>query len=198
MKKIKYFILLIMAILCSNVNYVNAYTGDDFIPGEYIPNVYIKKIRSNGTGQYRQGRFIRKKDDNSFVYCLQPFVDVISGEPYNSTSSDYELILNMTSDDWNRVALISYYGYNYKNHTDYKWYYITQVLIWRVADPTADIYFTNTLNGMRNDNLFLNEINELNTNINSLKEEINGLKNEIQNLTQINLNKENRIKIFDE
>ena len=42
------------------------------------------------------------------------------------------------------------------------------------------------------------EINNLNNNITNLKEEISKLKNEINDLTQINLKKEDKIKIFDE
>ena len=129
--------------------------------GEYIPGVYIKKIRSNGKGQFKQMGFIRKSDGEA-VYCIQPFVDVVPGAKYNVTDKDITQITGMTEEQWDRIIRLAYYGYGYTGHTDAKWWAITQVLIWRVVDPSADIYFTNTLNGTRNNNKFINEINELN------------------------------------
>lgn len=69
--------------------------------------------------------------------------------------------MNITQEQWQRISLLSYYGYQYGNHTDLKWYYITQVLIWRTAEPMSNIFFTNTLNGTRNDNLYSSEIAEI-------------------------------------
>lgn len=130
--------------------------------GEYIPNVYIKKIRSNGKGQFKQMGFIRKSDGEA-VYCIQPFVDVIAGAKYNVTDKDITQITGMSEEQWDRIVRLAYYGYGYAGHTDAKWWAVTQVLIWRVVDPSADIFFTNTLNGTRNNNKFINEINELNS-----------------------------------
>lgn len=129
--------------------------------GEYIPNVYIKKIRSNGKGQYKQMAFLRKSDGEA-VYCIQPFVDVIAGAKYNVTSEDVEQLAGLSKEQWDRMKRLAYYGYGYPGHSEAKWWAVTQVLIWRVVDPSADIYFTNTLNGTRNNNKFINEINELN------------------------------------
>ena len=33
---------------------VKAYSGSNFINGNYIQNMYIKKIKADGTGQYKQ------------------------------------------------------------------------------------------------------------------------------------------------
>ena len=149
--------------LMTSITEVNAetYDGQAILPGEYIPDVFIKKIKADGSGKYQQARFIKRSEDNAFVYCLQPFVDIDSNAVYNVARSDYETYLNMTSEQWDKISLIAYYGYGYGNHTAKKWYAITQVLIWRVAEPTSDIYFTNTLNGSRNDNLFTSEIAEI-------------------------------------
>ena len=61
-----------------NTNEVKAenYTGQAIWPSEYISNIYIKKDRSDGYSKYQQARFIRRSEDNKFVYCLQPFVDI--------------------------------------------------------------------------------------------------------------------------
>ena len=126
--------------------------------GSWTP-VYLVK-----NGDYQQGRFILREDDGAFLYCLQPFVefDPARANEYNVSHEDYEVYLNMTPEKWRRVNLLAYFGYGYGSHTDAKWYTITQVLIWRTVAEDATIYFTNTLNGTRNDNLFVSEINELN------------------------------------
>lgn len=156
-------IVLAIALFFSNVDVkAEEYTGQIWA-SEYISNIFVKKVRPDGSGQYKQARFIRKSDDNQFVYCLQPFVEVNNNATYNVAYSDYAVILGMSEEQWKRVSLLAYYGYGYGSHTDAKWYEITQVLIWRTVDTTADIYFTDTLNGNRNDNLFVSEINELNS-----------------------------------
>ena len=73
----------------------------------------------------------------------------------------------MTKEQWQRISLLAYYGYGYENHTSTKWYAITQILIWRTADPSGNFYFTDGLNGSRNDSLFINEINEIESLVNN-------------------------------
>ena len=144
-------ILILTILMCVGIVFFDfdkvkaeTYSGD-IITGEYVPNMYIKKLKPDGSGRYQQGRVLRRSTDNVFVYCLQPFVDINNDYVYNITTDDYATILNITQQQWQRISLLSYYGYQYGNHTDLKWYYITQVLIWRTADPTANIFFTNTL-----------------------------------------------------
>ena len=137
------------------------YTGQAIWPSEFVDDVFIRKTNNSGYTKYQQGRFIRRSEDNKFVYCLQPFVEIDNNYIYNVARSDYAAILGISEEQWQRIALLAYYGYGYGNHTAHKWYAITQVMIWRAVEPTSDIYFTNTLNGTRNDSLFINEVNEL-------------------------------------
>ena len=159
-------LLLVSAFFVGNNNvHAEQYTGQAIWPSEYINNVFVKKIKPDGTGKYQQARFIRRSEDNKFVYCLQPFIEIDNNYMYNVTRQDYEKILGLSREQWKKTALLAYYGYGYNqdgyNHSDQKWYYVTQVLIWRTVEPTANIYFTNGLNGERNDSLFANEIAEL-------------------------------------
>ena len=55
-----------------------------------------------------------------------------------------------------------YYGYGYGNHMAKKWWAITQVMIWRVADPSGDYFFTKTLNGTKSTE-YDDEIKEIET-----------------------------------
>ena len=185
-KKILFFIsVLLTGILAmTDITTVKAeqYIGEAIWPSEYISNVYIKKVRSDGYAKYQQGQFIRRSEDNAFVYCLQPFVTIDNNYIYNIAREDYEVYLNMTKEQWNRISLLAYYGYGYGNHNSQKWYAITQVLIWRTAEPNSDIYFTNTLNGTRNDSLFASEIQEIeNLVANKVKATITSLKQLIIN-----------------
>lgn len=165
--KIKRYILgamlLSFALLfCLNTKVQAETTNEGFKMSEYIDNMYIKKTRDDGSREYKQGRILRRTSDNKFVYCLQPFVEINHNIAYNFTMKDYAQIMNLSEEQWQKVALIAYYGYQYGNHTADKWYYITQVMIWRVVAPNNEIFFTDTLKGERNDNLYASEIKEIN------------------------------------
>lgn len=161
LNKIIVLVLLTLGMIIS-IDPVKAETYSGSLDqAEYVPNVYIKKIRSNGTGQYRHASVIRRSTDRQFIYCLQPFVDVDNNNTYNVTKSDYTQILGLTDEQWDKISLIAYYGYDYGSHTELKWYTITQILIWRIVDPSGQFYFTDTLNGNRNDSLFSSEIAEI-------------------------------------
>lgn len=145
------FMASIIAFSCFGTLTVHAekYTGQAIWPSEYISNIYIKKARADGYTKYQQARFIRRSEDNKFVYCIQPYTDIDNNNVYNIARSDWWTVANLTKEQWREASLLAYYGYGYGNHTDHKWYAITQVMIWRVVEPTSDIYFTDTLNGNR-------------------------------------------------
>lgn len=168
-KNIMYALISILFLsLFFGITNVHAeeYTGEAIWPSEKISNIFIRKYRVDGYIKYQQASFIRRSEDNKFVYCLQPYADIDNNLPYYSIArSDYETYLNMTKDQWNRIALLAYYGYQYKDngydHTNNKWYAITQVMIWRTAEPTSRIVFTDTLNGNDLPNKFTDEIAEI-------------------------------------
>ena len=176
---------------CSPVKAEN-YSGQAIWPSEMISNVYIKKLRADGSGKYQQARFIRRSEDNAFVYCLQPFVDINNNYVYQVARSDYEIYLNMSKEQFKKISLYAYYGYGYGNHTEHKWYAITQVLIWRTADPSSQFFFTDTLNGNRNDSLFASEIAELENLVNT-----HYVNPEFDNVGNIKLPITNTISIND-
>lgn len=147
---------------------VNAeqYTGQAIWPSEKIANIFIRKYREDGYIKYQQASFIRRSEDNKFVYCLQPYTDIDNNLPYyNIARSDYAVYLNMTEEQWQRISLLAYYGYQYNengyDHSNNKWYAITQVMIWRTAVPQSRIVFTDTLNGTDLPNKFASEIAEM-------------------------------------
>ena len=91
---------------------------------------------------YQKARFFRKTGTDEFAYCIEPFQFFEENESYQSTSNP-----NLTQEKLDRISKIAYYGYGYKNHTDKKWYAITQLMIWQASDSGGNYYFTDTLNG---------------------------------------------------
>lgn len=153
--------LFLLSIFGIKEVHAETYTGQAIWPSEYISNIYIKKVKPNGYTKYQQAQFIRKSEDNKFVYCLQPYVEIDNNLPYYEViRNDYASVLGLTEEQWDKISLLAYYGYGYENHTEQKWYVITQVMIWRTTNPESDIYFTDKLNGNKI-NKFDDEIAEL-------------------------------------
>ena len=157
--------ILMLSIIGINEVKAETYTGEAIWPSEHISGIFIKKVRNDGYTKYQQARFIRRSEDNRFVYCLQPYTDIDNNLPYYTViRSDYESVLNMTKDTWTKISLIAYYGYGYSengyDHNAHKWYAVSQVMIWRLTNPESDIYFTDTLNGNKI-NSYDDEIREI-------------------------------------
>ena len=147
-------ILFLLSIFTVQTVHAEKYTGQAIWPSEYISNIYIKKVKPDGYTKYQQARFIRRSEENKFVYCLQPYTDIDNNLPYYDViREDYERVLGFSEEQWERISLLAYYGYQYDqngyNHNDQKWYVITQVMIWRTTNPESQIFFTDTLNGNR-------------------------------------------------
>ena len=158
MKKI--FIAMIISLI--GILSVSA-SSDILYDAEEIPNVYIRKISSDGQEKVKQGGFIRRKSDNSFVYCVEPFASLKNNYEYTSYSEDYPTHLEISAETWNKISLIAYYGYQYENHQEDYWYYITQIMIWKEIDKDAKFYFTAYLGGPNDPSIFASEIKEIKT-----------------------------------
>ena len=135
-----------------------------FKGGDVIKNVFVLKVKENGEKEYKKGQFIID-DEGDYVYCLEPFVKVNNNSSYNKYTNNFAKNLGLSDELWEKINLISYYGYQYKddthNHMDPKWYYITQMLIWQNVSTKARFYFTDTFKGNVNSTLFVNEIKEI-------------------------------------
>ena len=135
-------------------------TSEEFYSGDWIPNIYINKVK-NGTIHYRQARFIKRKSNKDIAYCIEPFEDMKYNDKYNGYASDYAKHLGINDSTWKKISAIAYYGYGYSGHTSDKWYAITQVMIWREVDKSAQFYFTDSLNGNKISK-YDSEISEIN------------------------------------
>ena len=134
MKKILIFICFFLLGIIK----VNAYDlVDTFYYDVKIPNMYVTKIKNGNLKN--TATFMLHRSNSEYVYCIDPFTSEVSGvyEGYIGYNDSFGL----SRDQINRMNLLSFYGYGYNDHTDLKWYGITQYLIW----PTLhlfDLYFT--------------------------------------------------------
>ena len=128
----------------------------EFYEAEKLNGIYTKSVRSD-VSHFQRARFFRRKNDNKAAYCIEPFIFFDEEKIYTSSNTPS----NIDNNTWKRMSLIAHYGYGYHNHTDEKWYAITQLLIWQEADKGNDFYFTDGLNGNKI-NIFTSEIQEIN------------------------------------
>lgn len=154
----KVWLLVFMFMLVIDVKALS------FKGGDVIKNVFVLKVKENGEKEYKKGQFIIDSEGD-YVYCLEPFVKVNNNSSYNKYTNNFDKYLGLSDELWEKINLISYYGYQYKddthNHMDPKWYYITQMLIWQNVSTKARFYFTDTFKGNVNSTLFVNEIKEI-------------------------------------
>lgn len=188
MKKLLFFLILIISIAAIKPINTNAKTYK-FYEAEYIDGIWINKYNpSTKETFYQKARFFRQVDTNEFAYCIETFNTFNENGNYNSTNTPPTL----SNTQKERISQIAHFGYGYKNHTDVKWYAITQFMIWQTANPEGDYYFTDSLNGNRITK-FTNEIDEINnliTNYNTLPTVANKTYDHIedQDLTRTDLN----------
>lgn len=159
-KTLMVLMVLFTLLLIPNIK-ANALT-DSFYVAEYLPNEYIVKI-NNTAGKYEQMRTFRRKSDNRVVYCLELWEGINENKTLTGYDNNQYNYGNIPYAAWEKIMLISYYGYGYPNHTDKKWIAITQFMLWKVLSPESTLYFTDTLNGKQitKYETEMNEINEL-------------------------------------
>lgn len=151
----KFLIILMMSII--GVINIKAYdTTDTFYYQEKVPNMYITKVK--GDIAKNGAPFLLHKSNGDLVYCIEPFLYLDNGTYYGYNG--YDEMFNLSEDAINKMNLIAHYGYGYNNHTDLKWYGITQYLIWNELE-LDDLYFTDSYYGNRIV-AYQDEINEIN------------------------------------
>lgn len=159
MKYVKYLLFIGIVSMLFAVTKVEA-MSDSFYEGEKVTDAYLKKFKpGSSTGKYEQMRMFRRRSDNEVAYCIELW-ETLSSETSIGYDSNYLEHANITQEQWDRIQLIAYYGYGYKNHTTDNWYAASQFLIWKTLEKESTIYFTDTLNGNKVDK-FISEINEI-------------------------------------
>ena len=164
MNKNIYFLILLLLCIIYVPKQVYAAT---FYEDAYIPNVWMnKKNPEDGLIYYNQARFIKEIGTNKIAYCIEPFVYFNNNGTYTSTQTP----TNYSKSQIEEMTLAAHFGYGYNNHSEAKWYALTQMYIWKIAQPNAAYYFSSVKNGTKV-NMFEQETNELKQLINNYKKD---------------------------
>lgn len=170
MKKIILCIMLMLVCLP-----VYAKEESFFYDNERVEEMWITKVNSEEV-RSAHPYVIKRRSDNTYVYCLEPFV-LLQNDVKYILDNDYSKY-GLTKEQIDKINLYIYYGYGYGNHNTDRWYGVTQYLIWKEADQKADIYFTDEKNGEKK-NLYSSEIKEIENLIEEHNKEPNFIKDYI-------------------
>ena len=155
MKKILF--VLVLLFFCTPM--VSA--GEKFKLGGKLSDIYVS-IKDAGK-KYEGNMYIYQRIDGQYVYCIDPFTLINTKTVYDEYTKNNS-IFNLSDEKLNKMNLISYYGYKYKDHTDIKWYAVTQFLIWKTIG-VKEINFTNS--SFKKVNTYDSEINEIENLVNN-------------------------------
>ncbi|MBP5683707.1 MAG: Cys-Gln thioester bond-forming surface protein [Bacilli bacterium] len=151
MKKLQKLLIFMLLFLSFKVQ-ANEYSETFIDKANWISGDYVNKEKG-GSKKYQQMYTIKRKSDGKFVYCIEPGVSIKDGKIIKGYDEDYLDVTKFTSEEWNRITKLAYYGYGYKDskydHTGIHWYTITQFMIWKTVPNGYDIYFTDKLNGKK-------------------------------------------------
>ena len=151
----KKFLMLVMLCLISVIK-VNAYDmTDTFYYDTQVNNMYITKVK--GDLKVNGAPFLLHKSNGDLVYCIEPFL-YMDDSPYEGYIG-YKDTFGINEETINKMNIIAHLGYGYENHTDLKWYGITQYLIWDALE-LDELYFTDRHNGNKII-AYEDEVNEL-------------------------------------
>ena len=153
-KNLKSLFLVLLGLVLTPAMQVHAtnYKAQFNDKYQWIPNTYVNMKQGTRT-KYQQMAVIARTSDNQFIYCIEPGTPLEEFTDYTGTDVNQAYVANMSQEQWKRIQLLAFYGYGYSdsevNHSDLKWYAITQFMIWQTVPHGWDIYFTDSLKGNR-------------------------------------------------
>jgi len=165
MKKIIKLLSVMVLLATSFISKPKADTIQDYMLRKYdiVEGVYVTKLGQE-VNTYDYMYIIARKSDGKFVYCIQPGVSIDEDKVYQGYTSDLVVMSQLTPEQWDRIQTIAYYGYGYVedgiDHSDKKWYAVTQFMIWQTAPNGNEIFFVDKLQGNKID-LFAEEMAEM-------------------------------------
>ena len=163
-KRIKKLMLVTILIIIISLAKVNAGTAN--LVREKIDGIYAIAPLSDRTHLYNLEIY---KLNTQTAYCIEIGKQLTDTYTFTSDINTVSNIVNISADKLNYLKLITHFGYNYRNHKDYKYYMAAQELIWEYLN-NIDVTWTNTL-----------DINGPKINIESYKNEIKELIRQYQN-----------------
>ncbi len=152
-------LLLVFLLLIFGQSIKAAATVSSFSGAEFLPNVSYSKYNMQ-YHQYRNAKAIRNTVTSNIAYCIDSFSTLIDGSTYTGYK-EYNNLFNLNKEQWKKIKQLAYFGYGYNDHTDYKWISITQMLIWRTAEPLYSFYWVNNVNERKKIFPYKQEMKEL-------------------------------------
>jgi len=141
--------------------YDNSFAQESAFSGaEFLKDVSYVKFDGNNY-HYRNAQVIRNLETGKVAYCIEPFSSLVDGTIYNSYTS-YDSVFGLTTEEWERVKLLAFYGYGYNNHFEEKWITVTQFLIWRTVDSNSSFDWIDNVSNKNVVYPYEKEIYELN------------------------------------
>lgn len=112
---------------------------------------------------------IKSTIDDRIYYCIDPAIPLegalVGSHDYIVGKNNIINSSKITSAKYDKIEALAFYGYGYKDdkvdHTDKKWYGITQVMIWRVMRPDLNWTFKENRNAKPSKSLYSKEVKEL-------------------------------------
>lgn len=123
-----------------------ALTSDSFYFEWIEPRLYVSKTK-DGILRSERIQVYHRRSDGAIVYCIEPGVDFSDSTTITGYDTNQSSMTGMSYETWQRLNLLAYYGYGYGNHTDSKWYAITQYEIWKAYPLGWDSYWVDSFKG---------------------------------------------------
>ncbi|MFA6777660.1 MAG: hypothetical protein WCR80_04360, partial [Bacilli bacterium] len=122
MKKILIIFIISMCFITKEISASNI--EEYIINGERIDDIYFRKVATPTKKWLFYGDVLRRQSDNHFVYSIEPGMKLNNKASIGTTDISQTTMINY--EEWEKVKLYAYYGYNYQdethNHLDIKWY----------------------------------------------------------------------------
>jgi len=168
MKKIK--IITMLLLLGMFLPKVNASTRTDTFISQNIDSYYYVDAKNNK----RNFEYYERRKDNKITYSLDPnMIYSITAHDgyYDNTYKDFATNIDISKENIEKISLVTYYGYKYKDHLDITWYIATQIKIWEILEKKFEFTIPNEIKEKlkiidTNLNLHLNSLDIKNKNIN--------------------------------
>lgn len=140
LKRVRILIgIIFLIILVFKGRMVDAGSNDSVIEKNRVENIYaVANVRGEDHLYYLNMYTL----NNIVSYCIELGVDITS-EIYNSTY-DFS-VSNLSDSQIDYIRDVSYFGYGYTNHNDYRYYMATQGIIWEYLNG-INVEWTNEMN----------------------------------------------------
>lgn len=133
-------VLVLFFIFCSKIDYVDAGENDSTLVKNRVDDIFASVILN---GQSRLFYLNMYEMNGRVAYCIELGVDITTNI-YNSTNDFYRTAL--TNGQNNYIRTVSYYGYGYSGHSDYRYYMAAQELIWEYLSGVEVEWVQGTVN----------------------------------------------------